>query len=143
MKEVMINDLTTLENVVLNYACQYLAIWRLNEPGYSCLTGNDITKHFQWKPKTTSGIISSLFKKGYFTDGYDDGITICVEWDKIPDDFGKKVIKTALSDKEREYPTPPKDGDTFYPDGTTLIGSWASRIEQWQRLNLHRIPKGY
>lgn len=84
-----IESLTELENKVLDYLCRELATWREDEPGYSCVDGNDVTKEFKWNPKITSGIISSLFKKGYLSDGYDDGTTLCVVWENIPNDFGR------------------------------------------------------
>jgi hypothetical protein len=53
------------------------------------------------------------------------------------------MARSTLTDEQREYPTPQKDGlKTVFKDGTTLIGSWNSRLTQWIKFNLHRIKKG-
>lgn len=45
-----------------------------------------------------------------------------------------------LKDEFRRYPTPQKDGPvTRYPDNT-LWGTWGTRLDRWQQLNLDRIP---
>ena len=49
-----------------------------------------------------------------------------------------------LRDDQREYPVPQKDGiTTEYPDGIILTGGWGSRIAEWLKFNLHRIPQGH
>ena len=86
-----IDGLTNLENKVLDYLCKELSTWRETEPGYSCLEGSDVTRDLKLNPRTTSGVISSLCKKGYLTsedEGHFKGI-IYVDWQKIPDDFGR------------------------------------------------------
>lgn len=140
-----INGLTDLENKVLDYICRELATWREDEPSYSCVGGEDVTTEFKWNPKVTSGVVSSLFKKGYLADGYEDGTTLCVVWEKIPNDFGRVGSpRLELTDEQREYPTPQKDGLlTRYQDGTVLCGGWNTRLTEWKELNLHRIQKGY
>ena len=46
-----------------------------------------------------------------------------------------------LKNEHRLYPVPQKDGiETKYPDGTILVGGWASRLEKWKSQNLDRIP---
>ena len=87
-----LSDLTGLENTVLNEICLQLAVWRDGEPGYSCITGSDITSALNLKPKTTSGVISSLCKKGYISseDGGDFNGIIYANWEKIPNDFGRE-----------------------------------------------------
>ena len=52
--------------------------------------------------------------------------------------------RKELKDEQRKYPQLQKDGMiTEYKDGTRLSGSWARRIDDWIKLNLHRIKKGY
>lgn len=52
------------------------------------------------------------------------------------------LMENELTNEQRFYPTPPKDGFvTVYPDGTRLSGSWSARLDEWRKLNLHRIPK--
>lgn len=90
-----LDNLTELENKVLNEICQQLATWRDDEPGYSCIDGADITRALNLKPKTTSGVIGSLCKKGYIQsdDGGDFNGIIYACWDKIPDQFGRETPK--------------------------------------------------
>jgi len=87
-----INGLTELENKVLDFLCKELSDWRENEPGYSCFDGSDVTTKFGWNPKTTSGIVGSLCKKGYIQsddEGDFEGI-LYVNWKMIPNDFGRE-----------------------------------------------------
>ena len=82
----MKSKLTTNESIVLQFFVNKMKNWRLTEPGYSDVSGNDASRHFKGKftPKQISGICSSLFKKEYLFDGYDDDVTISINWDKIP-----------------------------------------------------------
>jgi len=86
-----LDNLTELENKVLTEICEQLETWRDGEPGYSCIDGSDITRALNLKPKTTSGVISSLCKKGYIhsEDGGDFEGIIYADWEKIPNDFGR------------------------------------------------------
>ena len=79
--------LTNNEKKVLQFFVDELVNWRIDEPSYSCVGGDDATKHFAdtYTGKQISGICSSLFKKGFLTDGYGDGKTVNVEWDKVPE----------------------------------------------------------
>ena len=89
----IVKELTTLENQALDALCKMLSTWREGEPGYSCIDGADITRALRWPPKTTSGVISSLCKKGYVEtsdDGDFKGI-LYVKWGKIPENFGRDI----------------------------------------------------
>ena len=84
-------NLTALETKVLTEICHQLADWRDDEPGYSCIDVSDITQALELKPKTVSGVIGSLCKKGLIDSedgGNFEGI-IYPHWDKIPNDFGR------------------------------------------------------
>lgn len=87
--EKFTSGLTELENKVLTFICIELADWRDDEPGYSCTDGSDITKHFGWNPKTTSGVISSLCKKGLL-DSDEELNILYPQWDSIPNEYGRK-----------------------------------------------------
>lgn len=84
-------NLTELENKVLNEICLQLAPWRDGEPGYSCIDGHDLTVALGLNPKTTSGVIGSLCKKGFICseDGGDFGGIIYANWENIPNEFGR------------------------------------------------------
>jgi len=87
----IISTLTELENKALDCLCRQLAIWREDEPGYSCIDGADITRELGWPARTTSGVIGSLCKKGFIeSDDNDDfdGL-LYVRWEKIPNEFGR------------------------------------------------------
>lgn len=85
--------LTELEGKVLTEICKQLSTWRDKEPGYSCISGSDITKALQLKPKRTSGVISSLCQKGLLYSEIEGSETseplLYPAWDKIPDDFAR------------------------------------------------------
>ena len=83
-------NLTELENQVLTFICQFLSTWRDDEPGYSCLGGDEIAPALKLGKRTTAGVIGSLCKKGFITseDGDFDGI-IYANWEKIPNDFAR------------------------------------------------------
>ena len=84
-------NLTKLETLVLTEICHQLETWRDDEPGYSCIDGSDITKALDLNPKTISGVISSLCKRGlvWSEDGGDFEGILYAQWDKIPNDFGR------------------------------------------------------
>jgi DNA-binding MarR family transcriptional regulator len=87
---ITIKGLTEFENKVLDYICQELSTWREDEPGYSCIDGSDVTRDLQLKPRSTSGVIGSLCKKGYLVSEEGDFKDILyIVWEKIPDDFGR------------------------------------------------------
>ncbi len=84
-----VDNLTPDEIKVLEYLCLELATWRDSEPGYSCVGGTDITKHFKWAGKTTSGLVSSLTRKRfvYSDDQFPD--ILYPLWYMIPKSFGR------------------------------------------------------
>jgi hypothetical protein len=113
-KELEIGKLIQKECDVLMYLCWELAQWRDSEPGYSCVGGTDVTKHFKWNGKITSGVMSSLARKGFvYSDDEFVDISYPV-WSKIPNSFGRV-------DKITEVAKPIKSNILLGTDGSVKV----------------------
>lgn len=106
--------LTISEATVMEFLCNELATWRFDEPGYSCVGGTDITKYLKklnkdWNAKSTSGVVSSLVKKGYLQTHDDFKDIVYPQWCRVPKSFPSVMtVETATKPKDKVVVTASK-----------------------------------
>ena len=144
--------LTDKEKDVLQFLCDELKDWRISEPDYSCVGGTDISKHFEWNKKITSGICSSLTQKGliYTVDDFDD--TIYINWDNIPEYMymEQKQLPTKSTKNTKPYQINGAHGKNIkiagYDRGTQVIFTIKDKKVTGEFIHFHvnkHAPNGY